>query len=488
MQIQENTKWERASAIIVTNVNGQILSTQFDEKFTNTPEEGTQLEDFWPLFYGILPLRGDSLELPNIHILDGIFHVIIKKVESVCIISFYDVQDKVNKIEDDMHNIHQQAIGRILSNKNSYSDLSCDILVNLGFMSFVKEKENWRLIGNIPSWFYEIKPHYNLSSVYFDLAEIFPFLEIFLQQGISNNKISVSGFWIEESNKGEEFIFQASKVMSNKYEYVFIETLNERFVDNYNIIQLARDQKLNLEKLQKTEKELRKTIDFKQQFISIITHDIKSPMIGVYSLLDHLISDKEFTKNVSEEHQYFLQVMTEELQNIQGYVDTLYNWSLVQSDEIRLDTKVLNLVELFDIIMNRHRNQLLKKNITLTTDIPNHLSINVDGVFIKNAFSNLITNAIKFSNRGGEIQIVASQTEDKIIISFIDYGIGIHPDKMKNLFKSNKGEANAGTEGEKGIGIGMNIVKMIMDFHKAKIDVQSTLGKGTTVTLSFPKI
>ncbi len=487
MKDGETMKWEHPRLVIYTNDKGVILEIEGDENIGDIPQKGGLMEDFWPLFYGIFPLKGADLDIPNAHVLDGIFHVTLRKEDRRYKISFYDVREKVAKLEQDIQQKHQQSIARFLQEKNSYPDLSCEILFRLGFLTFIKEGQQWRLLGKIPFWFLELFPHINLSSAYFDLPDIFPFLELFLAEE-GEERLKVSGFWVEESPVGTEYILQANRVVYGDDDYVFIETINERFEDNYNIIQFAREQQLHFEKLRKTEKELRKTLDFKQKFISIVTHDIKSPVVGIYSMFNHLLGEPEFVKGISDEHQYFLQVISQELQNIQGYVDTLYQWSLVQSNDIELKKKRLNLKQLFEIILMLYKNQIEEKKLQVSLEIPEDIHIMADGIFVKNAFSNLFSNAIKFSHPGGKIEIKARVTDDYVEIVVRDYGMGMSPERIKEIYNFDKKMSVPGTQGEKGIGIGMNIVKMIFDFHRARIDIKSNLGEGTEFKVLFPAI
>ncbi len=486
MKDRDTLKWEHPRLIIYTNEKGVVLATEGGADMEGIPRKGDLVEDFWSLFYGILPLSGQELDIPNAHVLNGVYYVKLQKDGGRYKILFFDVREKVATLEKNIQQRHQQSIIDTLRRKNSYSNLSCEILSNLGFMTFFRAGELWRLMGNVPIWFLELFPNYNFSSSYFDLPDIFPFLELFLG-GEPQEKLRVSGFWIEESPVGTEYILQANRVSREGEDYVFIETINERFEDNYNIIQFAREQQLHFEKLRKTEKELRKTLEFKQKFISIITHDIKSPVVGIYSVFNHLLNDSEFVNAISGEHKHFLSVISQELQNIQGYVDTLYQWSLVQSNDIALKKKRLNLNQLFQIILMLYKNQLEEKELKVSLEIPEDIYIMADGIFIKNAFSNLFSNAIKFSYPEGKIDVRALVSDDYVEIVVEDYGIGMSPERIKEIYYFDKKESTPGTKGEKGIGIGMNIVKMIFDFHHAKIDIQSSLGKGTRFKVLFPR-
>lgn len=100
---------------------------------------------------------------------------------------------------------------------------------------------------------------------------------------------------------------------------------------------------------------------------------------------------------------------------------------------------------------------------------------------------NLISNAIKFSNAGGHIEISAISTEDAVEVSVLDNGVGMKAEIINKLFKMDSNMSMAGTAHEKGTGLGLLICKEFVDKHGGKIGVESTLGKGSKFTFSLPE-
>ena len=99
---------------------------------------------------------------------------------------------------------------------------------------------------------------------------------------------------------------------------------------------------------------------------------------------------------------------------------------------------------------------------------------------------NLFSNAIKYTNYGGRIEINSSKKDGLIYINIIDNGIGIHENNINLLFKIEETITTKGTSGEKGHGLGLIICKEMMDIHKGDITISSKVNEGTTVTLSLP--
>jgi signal transduction histidine kinase len=129
---------------------------------------------------------------------------------------------------------------------------------------------------------------------------------------------------------------------------------------------------------------------------------------------------------------------------------------------------------------------LKEKSIKLINEIPESVTIPVDQAFFKNALHNLLSNAIKFSHENSEITISAITNETGTTIKVKDNGLGI-PERFKeSLFKFNKKHSSKGTKGEQGAGIGLSVVKRIVDLHNGDIKVNSTEGHGTTIGISIP--
>ena len=128
------------------------------------------------------------------------------------------------------------------------------------------------------------------------------------------------------------------------------------------------------------------------------------------------------------------------------------------------------------------------KNISLKKDIPDDFSVHADLNTTKVVMRNLLANAIKYSEAGGEITIRGIKNRQDHIIQVIDKGQGIPPDKIPILFEVNNEKVTSGTAGEKGTGLGLWLCKEMMEKNKGSITVESTLGKGTSFTLQFPNI
>ncbi len=127
------------------------------------------------------------------------------------------------------------------------------------------------------------------------------------------------------------------------------------------------------------------------------------------------------------------------------------------------------------------------KELQLNIKISEGILVNIDEPFFKNALHNLLSNAIKFSHPGGDITIEALEDEVNVTLKLTDYGKGMLEEVKNTILEKSNTKSTRGTKGEKGTGIGLSIVKRIIDLHKASISIESELNRGTQITIQLPK-
>lgn len=186
--------------------------------------------------------------------------------------------------------------------------------------------------------------------------------------------------------------------------------------------------------------------------------------------------------------QKFLHEFKLTTKNVYSLLENLLTWAHFQRGTIKVKPKEFKLKELIDLILELYIKIAEKKNIQIICNINNNLLIEADPDLIIIMIRNLLTNALKFTNVGGKIFISADLKGNELELKISDTGIGMPEEKLQSLFDIKKVKSEKGTAGEKGSGLGLILVKEIVDFHKGKIRVESELGKGTTfiISLSFP--
>ena len=128
-----------------------------------------------------------------------------------------------------------------------------------------------------------------------------------------------------------------------------------------------------------------------------------------------------------------------------------------------------------------------QKDIKLIVELDADLSVYVDHNALSTIIRNLISNAIKFTPRGGTIKIISERDQHNVALKVIDSGVGIGQNKLSKIFDLDPSRAR-GTEGEKGTGLGLMLCKELVELNKGEIKVGSVLNKGTTIQINLPKV
>jgi two-component system sensor histidine kinase/response regulator len=167
-------------------------------------------------------------------------------------------------------------------------------------------------------------------------------------------------------------------------------------------------------------------------------------------------------------------------------VENLLLWSKNQTTGKEFSPELLNLNELINESLILAESAVLNKKIRVNFNEKKDVQIVADKNMIELVLRNLISNAIKFTNKKGRIDIHVKEQNQEIQISIADNGIGIPENRLGTIFEISKNKNTPGTENEQGTGLGLILCKDFIENHGGKIWVESTLGKGSTFTVSLP--
>ena len=236
-------------------------------------------------------------------------------------------------------------------------------------------------------------------------------------------------------------------------------------------------------RLQQQRRELEQLITARDLTLSVIAHDLRSPISAIQSMFSVLRrnceSGNETTKKVLHEGESLVG-------NALSLLDNLLGWSYSQRDGIMPAPKKISLKKSFAECAGLLRPQADKKNISLTIDIPESASINADPGMAQTVWRNLLTNAIKFSHPGGTITATAEMQGTRWTVTVRDNGIGIDGKNLAALFSLRDSVRKQGTSGEKGSGLGLVLCKELVEKNNGSITVESTPGEGSSFHVSFP--
>lgn len=220
------------------------------------------------------------------------------------------------------------------------------------------------------------------------------------------------------------------------------------------------------------------------RFISLIAHDLRNPfnsLIGFSSLLlenyDTYSDDKRL--------EYIRHLNNASLQGFQ-LLDNLLEWSRITTGSIKPSPLVFNIETVIQNTVQLLKPTLSKKDIIIHISIQPDLQVNADPNMIQAAIRNILSNAIKFTHRNGQIAVNAHRQKNQVVIDIKDNGVGMSSTVVRNLFKLGEVTSTKGTEGEKGTGMGLLLCKEFVELNQGKISVQSTPGKGSTFRIKLP--
>lgn len=222
--------------------------------------------------------------------------------------------------------------------------------------------------------------------------------------------------------------------------------------------------------------ELKKLNNDKDQIISILAHDLKSPfytLLGFTRLLSKNIHKYDNERIVNYSNQ-----IHESAENTFHLLEDLLLWARAQSDKFVLDRQNLDLKEISNEIIEILMPSAKSKQITLNNHISEEVPVFADKNMVKTIIRNLISNAIKFTDTNGQIDIYTKQNEAEITITISDNGIGIDHNNIANLFNKSQIFTTTGTDDEKGTGLGLVLCKEFVEEHGGKIWVESLEEKG----------
>jgi PAS domain S-box-containing protein len=246
------------------------------------------------------------------------------------------------------------------------------------------------------------------------------------------------------------------------------------------------ERKRNSYAIKKYTEELKQLNQTKDKFFSIIAHDLKNPFITILGFSDLLQSDyKELT---DDERLFYVQEMKKSADISYHLLQNLLHWSRAQTGRIEFNSQKLELAKIINDNFLLLIKTAEKKQIQLIHDIPSGLCVTADEDMINSIIRNLLTNAIKFSNKGGTILVNATIKDNFVEICVADNGIGMNSTTINNLFKLDVTQSTTGTENELGTGLGLILCKEFVEKNRGNIKVTSELGKGSKFIFTLPLI
>jgi signal transduction histidine kinase len=251
----------------------------------------------------------------------------------------------------------------------------------------------------------------------------------------------------------------------------------------YDITEKKKDE----DNLRKSELQLKEAIALKDQFYSIIAHDLRGPIGGIFSLTEML--NNEFDSWTDEEKKECHALIQKSAKSLFELLENLLQWSGSQNGNIQLKLETKDLKTFCDKVLDIYQLDAQLKNVRILNEIPPRTMGYFDENLSKTILRNLISNAIKFSNENQNIRISVCtdfiENKKYHVISVSDEGIGISDDKISELYAKGSVARAKGSHAGNGNGLGLMLCKDFIEKQGGKIRFKSIPGKGTTVSFNI---
>ena len=253
----------------------------------------------------------------------------------------------------------------------------------------------------------------------------------------------------------------------------------------YGLVSDVTFRKRAEEELKKSTQNLIKLNETKDRFISIISHDLRTPFSSILGFTDLLINDKDLTEE--EKKQYFRYIQ-DSSKSMLLLVNSLLDWTRLQTGRIKFEPQKIDVTQIVEDTINSISGVSLQKRVEIINLIRDERLVFADKSLLSQVFANLISNAIKFTNEGGKIYVSLTATNNPRFLEFSvkDTGVGIKPENLDKLFSIESKFTSEGTAGEKGSGLGLSLVREIVERHNGKIWVKSKYGEGSDFRFTLP--
>ncbi|MGZ3768062.1 MAG: ATP-binding protein [Bdellovibrio sp.] len=233
-------------------------------------------------------------------------------------------------------------------------------------------------------------------------------------------------------------------------------------------------------RLQQEQKYLQELEQLKNNFVSLISHDLKTPIAKIQAIVDRLLTQHHQAELGQDLRS--LRLFSDELNR---YIQSILKLLRVESRDFKINTDVGDINEVIEEALQHLRPLASEKSIQIHTTLEPMFSLEFDMTLIKEVIINLIENAIKYTPLGGQIEVTSFESEDFVHVMIKDTGEGIRPEDMDKVW----GKFTRGSDQDlktKGTGLGLYLVKYFIELHGGKVKMESILGQGTTVTFTLP--
>lgn len=277
-------------------------------------------------------------------------------------------------------------------------------------------------------------------------------------------------------HQGVDYKLTANRGKMIRFLFATYETAIQK---NNALLAAQNDLYFKTEQLEKLNAE-------KDKFFSIIAHDLRSPISAFLGITELIVED--LPNMELKDLQEIVVSMNGSAENLFRLLENLLQWAKIKRGLIPYDPEIFSLLPIVTESISMVNEWAKNKDIDISCEIPEGLEVFVDSNILQTVMRNLISNAVKFTPKGGKIWLAAKPSGNKLIeVSITDSGIGMIPAMLVNLFEINNKSNRQGTEGESSSGLGLILCKDFVEKLGGEIWVESEVGKGSVFSFTIPR-
>ncbi|HEW98853.1 MAG TPA: response regulator [Beggiatoa sp.] len=265
--------------------------------------------------------------------------------------------------------------------------------------------------------------------------------------------------------------------------HIEVEANNELKLLKQSIIKMVNSILASIKKIEQQNNELTKLDKLKDDFLSNTSHELRTPINGIIGIADSMIDGAVgILPPKANENLSMIVLSGRRLSNL---VNDILDFSKLKHKNIILQIKPIEIKVVTDVVVTLSQPLIGSKDILLRNQIKDDPPVDADENRVQQILHNLVSNAIKFTE-SGTVEISSAVYNEHLIITVSDTGVGIPPDKIDIVFNPFEQADGSIAREYGGTGLGLSITKQLLELHGGEISIQSTMGKGTTVSFTLP--
>lgn len=226
----------------------------------------------------------------------------------------------------------------------------------------------------------------------------------------------------------------------------------------------------------------------KSQFLANMSHELRTPLNAIIGFSE-MMQRQMLGPIGTEKYLDYINGIRESGEHLLDMITDILDMSKIEAGKYTLDVEEFNLCKVIRLATHMIEGRALDARVKVISAIPEHhdLMITGDRRAIMQMILNILSNAVKFTKEDGEVRISCEKQDSMIVMQFVDTGIGIPASKLRYVTKPFEQAANSFTRNHEGTGLGLAITKELAELHGGKLELASTVGVGTTVTITLPE-